>query len=171
MATAGIRYLDGRRLRRAMIAGARFVTDRAEPLNRINVYPVPDGDTGSNLATTLSRIAHRAAFGKEIGARAAAVSIADEAVSGARGNSGAILAQFLTGFSEGVPEKQRIDTMEFGQAVLKGAESARTAIQRPQEGTILTVLKDWAEDVADRASERKDFGALLAQSLHPASAP
>lgn len=170
MEKSGIRYLDGRRLRRAMIAGARFVTDRAEPLNRINVYPVPDGDTGTNMAMTLSRIAHRAAFGTEIGARAAALAIADEAVSGARGNSGAILAQFFTGFSEGVPEKQRIDTNEFGQAVLKGAESARSAIQRPQEGTILTVLRDWAQDIVAQASHMKDFGALLARSLPAASA-
>ncbi|MGH9442981.1 MAG: DegV family protein [Thermoanaerobaculia bacterium] len=168
MGTTGIRYLDGRRLRRAMIAGARFVTDRAEPLNRINVYPVPDGDTGTNLAMTLARIAHRAAFGTETGARAAAVAMADEAVSGARGNSGAILAQFLTGFSEAIPEKRRIDTAEFGQAVLRGSESARTAIQRPQEGTILTVLRDWAQDVAAQAHLR-DFVALLSGSLRAAS--
>jgi DegV family protein with EDD domain len=164
----GIRYLDGTRLRRAVIAGARFVTDRAEPLNRINVYPVPDGDTGTNMAITLTRIAHRAATGTERGARAAAVSIADEAVAGARGNSGAILAQFLTGFSEGVPEKAKIDTGEFGKAVLKGAESARGAIQRPQEGTILTVLKDWAHAVAEQASHVRDFAALLGDSLKAA---
>jgi dihydroxyacetone kinase-like predicted kinase len=161
----GILYLDGIRLRRAVIAGARFVTDRAEPLNRINVYPVPDGDTGTNMAITLTRIAHRAAFGTERGARAAAVSIADEAVAGARGNSGAILASFLTGFSEGVPEKPRIDTGEFGSAVLRGSDAARSAIQRPQEGTILTVVRDWAQFVASRAASGRDFAALLADSL------
>ena len=161
----GILYLDGTRLRRAVIAGARFVTDRAEPLNRINVYPVPDGDTGTNMAITLTRIAHRAAFGTERGARAAAVSIADEAVAGARGNSGAILASFLTGFSEGVPEKARIDTGEFGRAVLRGSDSARSAIQRPVEGTILTVVRDWAQFVAARAPSGRDFAALLADSL------
>jgi uncharacterized protein len=163
-----IRYLDGNRLRRAVIAGARFVTDRAEPLNRINVYPVPDGDTGTNMAITLTRIAHRAALGSERDARGAAVSLADEAVAGARGNSGAILAQFLTGFSEAVPEKTRIDTGEFGQAVLRGAESARSAIQRPQEGTILTVLKDWAQAVVEQAALVRDFAALLAGSLRAA---
>jgi len=167
-AAPGIRYLDGTRLRRAMIAGARFVTERAEPLNRINVYPVPDGDTGTNMAITLTRIAQRAANGSERDARSAAASIADEAVAGARGNSGAILAQFLTGFSEAVPEKARIDTGEFGQAVLRGAESARSAIQRPQEGTILTVLKDWAAAVVAQAAHARDFGALLSDSLKSA---
>ena len=167
-ARGGILYLDGTRLRRAVIAGARFVTDRAEPLNRINVYPVPDGDTGTNMAITLTRIAHRAALGSERGARDAAVSIADEAVAGARGNSGAILAQFLTGFSEGVPAKARIDTGEFGRAVLKGSDSARTAIQRPQEGTILTVVRDWAQAVGERAAHVRDFAILLNDSLKAA---
>ena len=161
----GIRYLDGQRLRRAVVAGARFVVERAEPLNRINVYPVPDGDTGTNMAMTLTRIARRAAEGTERDARSAAASIADEAVAGARGNSGAILAQFLTGFSEAVPAKARIDTGEFGQAVVRGAESARNAIQRPQEGTILTVLRDWAQSVAAAAVQVRDFGALLSGSL------
>jgi len=164
-AARGIRYLDGTRLRRAVVAGASFVTERAEPLNRINVYPVPDGDTGTNLAMTLTRIARRAAAGTERSAHAAAASIADEAVSGARGNSGAILAQFLTGFSEGIPPKARIDTAEFGRAVVHGAESARSAIQRPQEGTILTVLKDWAQAVAAQAVHVRDFGKLLSDSL------
>ena len=166
----GIRYVDGRRLRRAMVAGARFVTDRAEPLNRINVFPVPDGDTGTNMAITLTRIAHRAALGTEREARAAAVAIADEAVAGARGNSGAILAQFLTGFSEGFPEKGRIDTGDFGRAAVRGAESARAAIQRPQEGTILTVLKDWASAVAERAAHVRDFAVLMAESADAARA-
>ncbi len=164
----GIRYLDGQRLRRAVIAGATFVTDRAEPLNRINVFPVPDGDTGTNLAMTLTRVARRASELSVRHARQAAVSIADEAVAGARGNSGAILAQFLTGFSEAVPDAARIDTREFATAVVAGAESARAAIQRPQEGTILTVLKDWAHHVAGRASHLRDFGALLTESLKAA---
>jgi DegV family protein with EDD domain len=164
-ARAGIRYLDGNRLRRAVIAGARFVTERAEPLNKINVFPVPDGDTGTNLAMTLSSIAHRAADAKVRHAREAAATIADVAVAGARGNSGAILAQFLTGFSEAVPDLPRIDTRQFGAAVVHGAESARAAIARPQEGTILTVLRDWAQHVAERAAHVRDFGRLLADGL------
>jgi DegV family protein with EDD domain len=163
-----IRYLDGDRLCRAVIAGATFVNDRAEPLNKINVYPVPDGDTGTNMALTLARVARKAAGVKTRHARAAAVSIADEAVAGARGNSGAILAQFLTGFSEGVPEKARIDTGEFGRAVVRGADSARAAIQRPQEGTILTVLRDWSQFVSQQAAHVRDFGGLLAESLKAA---
>lgn len=165
---AGILYLDGWRLRRAMIAGACFVTDRAEPLNRINVFPVADGDTGTNLAITLSRVAARAGRIRDRHARRAAASLADEAVAGARGNSGAILAQFLTGFSEAVPDAPRINTKQFGQAVLRGAESARAAIGRPEEGTILTVLRDWARHVAGAAAHVRDFVPLLADSLQAA---
>jgi DegV family protein with EDD domain len=165
---AGIRYLDGRRLRRAMIAGAAFVTDRAEPLNKINVFPVPDGDTGTNMAITLGRIAERASQISVRHARQAALQIADEAVAGARGNSGAILAQFLTGFAEAVPDEPRIESEAFGRAVLTGSDSARAAIQRPQEGTILTVLREWAQHLAGKALHLRDFADLLADSLKAA---
>lgn len=170
MTGTGIRYLDGTRLRRAVIAGARFVADRSEPLNKINVYPVPDGDTGTNMALTLSRIAQGAAELNVRHAREAALAIADEAVAGARGNSGAILAQFFTGFSEAAPYRPRMNTVEFGNAVVQGAESARGAIQRPQEGTILTVLRDWSQHLARESWQVKDFAPLLSESLTTARA-
>ena len=90
-----IGYLDGRRLSRAVIAGARFVAERAEPLNKINVFPVPDGDTGTNLATTLQKMAQGVARLRERHVGQMSRALADEAVGGARGNSGAILAQFF----------------------------------------------------------------------------
>ncbi|HEY6049751.1 MAG TPA: DAK2 domain-containing protein, partial [Thermoanaerobaculia bacterium] len=95
-----IGYLDGRRLARAVIAGARFVGDRAEPLNKINVFPVPDGDTGTNVASTLQKVAAGVARVRQRNVREMSRVLADEAVGGARGNSGAILAQFFCGFSE-----------------------------------------------------------------------
>jgi len=160
-----IAYLDGRRLSRAVIAGAHFVGERAEPLNKINVFPVPDGDTGTNLAMTLQKIAAGVARRKERHVRRMSAALADEALGGARGNSGAILAQFFSGFSEGVPDRPRITTGDFGEAVLKAADSAYGAIARPVEGTILTVIRDWARDVASRAKEIRDFAVLLPDSL------
>ncbi|HEV8119136.1 MAG TPA: DAK2 domain-containing protein, partial [Thermoanaerobaculia bacterium] len=91
-------YLDGRRLSRAVIAGARFVAERAEPLNKINVFPVPDGDTGTNLATTLQKVAAGISRVRQRHVAEMSRVIAEEAVSGARGNSGAIMAQFFAGF-------------------------------------------------------------------------
>ena len=136
-----------------MIAGAHFVAERAEPLNKINVFPVPDGDTGTNVASTLQKVAAGIARIRQRHVREMSPALADEAVGGARGNSGAILAQFFCGFSEGLPDAPRVSTRDFGDAVVRASESAYSAIARPVEGTILTVIRDWARYVADRAAE------------------
>jgi hypothetical protein len=165
-----IGYLDGRRLSRAVIAGARYVADRAEPLNRINVFPVPDGDTGTNIASTLSKTAAGLARIRQRHVRELSKRLADEAVGGARGNSGAILAQFFCGFAEGLPDRPRISAREFGQAVLRAADSAYQAIARPVEGTILSVIRDWSRHVSARSEEVADFEKLLPESLEKAKA-
>jgi DegV family protein with EDD domain len=161
-------YLDGRRLARSVIAGARFVVERAEPLNKINVFPVPDGDTGTNLATTFQRIAAGISRTRQRHVREMSRAIADEAVAGARGNSGAIMAQFFSGFSEALPDSPRATTREFAAASVRAAESAWNAIARPVEGTILTVIRDWAAAVRQRADELRDFAQLLPESLSEA---
>ncbi len=163
-----IGYLDGNRLSRAVIAGAHFVAERAEALNKINVFPVPDGDTGTNVASTLQKIASGISRLRQRDIREMSRSLADQAVGGARGNSGAILAQFFCGFSEGLPDSPRASTRGFGAAVVRAAESAYAAIARPVEGTILTVIRDWARHVADRAEQIVDFGVLLPESLRAA---
>lgn len=163
-----IAYLDGHRLSRSVIAGAHFVAERAEALNKINVFPVPDGDTGTNVASTLQKIAAAISRTRQRHIREMSKTIADFAVGGARGNSGAILAQFFCGFSEGLPDSPRVTTSGFGAAVVRAAESAYSAIARPVEGTILTVIRDWARHVADRASAMRDFGVLLPESLKAA---
>jgi DegV family protein with EDD domain len=160
-----IGYLDGNRLSRAVIAGAHFVAERAEPLNRINIFPVPDGDTGTNFASTLQKMAAAVARLRQRDVREMSKTLADEAVGGARGNSGAILAQFFCGFSEGLPDQPRVTTQGFGSAVVRASESAYAAIARPVEGTILTVIRDWARHVAERAKHVADFGVLLPESL------
>jgi fatty acid kinase/fatty acid kinase fatty acid binding subunit len=163
-----IGYLDGRRLSRAVIAGARFVADRAEPLNKINVFPVPDGDTGTNIASTLQKIVAGIARVRQRHVREMSRTLADEAVGGARGNSGAILAQFFCGFAEGLPDRPRVSTRDFGEAVVRAADSAYRAIARPVEGTILTVIRDWARHVRTRSGEVPDFEKLLPESLEKA---
>ncbi len=163
-----VAYLDGRRLARAVIAGSRFVGERAEPLNAINVFPVPDGDTGTNLASTLQKISAGIARLRQRHVREMSRAVAEEAVAGARGNSGAIMAQFFCGFSEALPDAPRASTRDFAAAVVKAAESAYGAIARPVEGTILTVIRDWASAVRNRADRVQDFGELLPESLREA---
>jgi len=163
-----IAYLDGRRLSRAVIAGAHFVGERAEPLNKINVFPVPDGDTGTNLAATLQKVAAGVARLSERHVRRMCGALAEEALGGARGNSGAILAQFFSGFYEGLPDRPRATTRDFGTAVLAAAESAYGAIAKPVEGTILTVIRDWAQNFAGLAKDVPDFAVILPESLKAA---
>src|SRR6185369_7200603 len=167
-ALISIAYLDGVRLSRAVIAGAHFVAERAEALNKINVFPVPDVDTGTNVASTLQKMAAGIARVRQRHVREMSRTLADQAVGGARGNSGAILAQFFWGFAEGLPDSPRVTTRGFGAAVVKASESAYGAIARPVDGTILTVIRDWARHVADRATEVGDFGVLLPESLRAA---
>lgn len=163
-----IGYLDGRRLSRAVIAGARFVAERAEALNKINVFPVPDGDTGTNLASTLQKVAGAIARVRQRHVRDMSRKVAEEAIANARGNSGAILAQFLFGFSDGLPDKPRVSTADFAAAVTRAADSAYSAIARPVEGTILTVIRDWARHVTRRSAQVEDFADLLPESLQAA---
>jgi DegV family protein with EDD domain len=163
-----VAYLDGRRLARAVIAGSRFVGERAEPLNKINVFPVPDGDTGTNLASTLQKVSAGIARVRQRHVREMSRAVAEEAVAGARGNSGAIMAQFFCGFSEALPDAPRASTRDFAAAVVGAAESAYGAIARPVEGTILTVIRDWANAVRRQADEDADFAQLLPESLREA---
>jgi dihydroxyacetone kinase-like predicted kinase len=120
-----IRYLDGPRLYYAFLAGGQAVIRDQAYLNRINVFPVPDSDTGTNLASTMRAIAERARAHRS--ATAALGSIADAALVGARGNSGIIFAQFLHGFSQELRDEHRLSVHRF-------AESARRAVQHARRG-------------------------------------
>src|SRR5512139_233566 len=100
-----IEYLDGARLRRALVAGCGFVQHRRAELNRINVFPVPDGDTGTNLALTAAAIADGLRSSNDNAVGAVAQRAADAAILGARGNVGMILSHFLLGFADAVKDR------------------------------------------------------------------
>jgi DegV family protein with EDD domain len=163
-----IGYLDGRRLSRAVIAGARFVSDRAEALNRINVLSGARRRHRHQLRFDAVQDSRRSRADPAAPRARAVAALAEEAVGGARGNSGAILAQFFCGFADGLPDRPRVSAAEFGGAVVRAADSAYQAIARPVEGTILTVIRDWARHVAARSAEVVDFEKLLPESLERA---
>lgn len=146
-----VRYLDGTRLRRAAAAAARWVSQRQENLNGINVFPVPDGDTGTNLAATLVSAAERAQRVRERGVGAVSRALADGALYGACGNSGAILAQFFEGFASALEGRQRATGPGLAEAVTAASDAAQAALARPREGTILTVMRAWAGGFRARA--------------------
>ena len=143
--------IRGPALRRALIAGARRVIAQREALNKINVFPVPDGDTGSNLAFTLGSVLTGALSRRTAGAGELLRKVGEDAIDGARGNSGAILAQFFTGVAEATGSEAAIAPGSLAQAIRAGASSARGALADPKEGTILSVITAFAESLESRA--------------------
>lgn len=158
-----IRYLDGGRLRRSLVAGCDFVQQRRGELNRINVFPVPDGDTGTNLALTAAAIADRLRPSRENRLHIVAEQAADAAILGARGNCGMILSHFLLGFSDGVRTKPTLTTLEFTAALNGAVEHVYRSLERPVEGTIVTVMRATAEEA--QRSRIVDFQELLESLL------
>ncbi len=136
----GIHYLDGRRLARAITAGMLQLQSCREELDRINVFPVADGDTGLNMAHTAQAVILALAEAPSRIAAEVAQAAAQGALFGARGNSGVILAQFLQGLSEAWEGKARLDTTDVAMGLKAAAESARNGLSNPREGTILSVM-------------------------------
>lgn len=154
-----ISYLDGPRLRRSLLAACEYAQLQRTELNRINVFPVPDGDTGTNLALTVQAISDhlRRSQSREFGV--VAHEAAQAAVLGARGNAGMMLSHFLLGFAEWARGRARVTALEFSQALRAGAERLQEALERPVEGTILTVIRDTA--VAALEAKVNDFQHLM----------
>jgi hypothetical protein len=163
-----IKYLNGIRFKRFIIHSAQRINQREQYLNDINVFPVADGDTGTNMAATMNSIVKEIKKCKESSFARISSIIADSALTGARGNSGAILAQFFQGLAEATRDKVRLSTETFAQAATKAAEQARNAISNPQEGTIITVMKDWANHLTEHAPNTPDFVELFKKALSKA---
>ena len=166
----GIRYLDGIRLNRCLRAGIESIIDAQDRLNEINVFPVPDGDTGTNLAATADSIGACIAQLNTRHAGELLIRVADVALDGARGNSGAILAQFFQGLADSAEDKQRLYPADIFTGFTAGAEYARSAIAEPKPGTILTLVDTVAADLGryHRDNPDGDFIPLLEHTLERA---
>jgi DegV family protein with EDD domain len=159
--------IRGPALRRALIAGARRVIADRDVLNKINVFPVPDGDTGSNLAFTLGSVLTGALSRRTAGAGELMRQVGEDAIDGARGNSGAILAQFFTGVAESIGDRAAIEPEYLAWAVRAGSLSARQALSEPREGTILSVISAFAESLQPQprvTDVRRWFAPALEQA-------
>lgn len=164
----GIQYLDGVRLYRVLSAGLQKVLEREDYLNKINVFPVPDADTGTNMAYTLSIIKEDLHQKVHSNIGEMSILIADSALDGARGNAGSILAQFFVGLSEGLHDKAKVTVQQFAEAVKTGKQYAYQALLQPTEGTILTVISDWSDALNKLSSKHNDFVKVLANALNTA---
>ncbi|NOT88621.1 MAG: DegV family EDD domain-containing protein [Lysobacter sp.] len=162
-------HLTAPALRRALIAGTRRVIAARDGLNRINVFPVADGDTGNNLAFTLGSVLNGALSRRSRHIGELLKRIGDDAIDGARGNSGAILAQFLHGVAEHARAQPSLDARTLAAAVRHGADSARAALAHPVEGTIISVIDSFADAMEESAAQlrndpRGGFNQALAQA-------
>ena len=160
-----ITHIDAPRLRNAVLAGIANVLKHRDHINKINVFPVPDGDTGTNLAFTLSEI--RAALTDVPKSLPALLDqMANAALDGARGNSGAIMAQYFQGLSESSREYQVLDAKRLAHVSTAAAESAWGAMTEPVPGTLPTVLEDFAKALSKAADEGiEDIRTLIERGL------
>jgi DegV family protein with EDD domain len=168
MARTQISYVDGPRLARGLFAASDWVWGMREEINRINVFPVPDGDTGTNFSLTLRSVADACRALGDAPLPETVQAMSRGAVLGARGNSGMMLAHFLLGFAEASGQRLTLDTRELAQCLASGAAHLETSLDDPREGTILTVAREAAQ-AALRAGRRTDdiqefLVALLAES-------
>ncbi len=163
-----IKYINGIRFKRFIMTSAQRIIQNKEHLNNINVFPVADGDTGTNLAITMNNIVEGVQDFYQSSFDLTIQRIAKSALKGARGNSGAILAQFFQGLAEATRGMNRLNTVSFSQAALKAAEQADMAIAEPCEGTIITVIRDWAHYINQLAHKTPDFVELFKSSLNKA---
>ena len=141
--------LDAALLSKMFLAGAKNLDAKKEWINELNVFPVPDGDTGTNMSMTIISAAKEVSALTDPDMAALAKAISSGSLRGARGNSGVILSQLFRGFTKVIKTEKKIDKMILCQAIEKACETAYKAVMKPKEGTILTVAKG----VADKAIE------------------
>lgn len=152
-----VNTIDARLLAKMFLGGAINIRDNKEHINELNVFPVPDGDTGTNMTLTIMSAAKEVAqlySVSDIDMTTLCKAISSGSLRGARGNSGVILSQLFRGFTKIVKEKNEIDTSVIADAFDKAVESAYKAVMKPKEGTILTVAKG----MADKARELSNAG-------------
>src|SRR3954467_981572 len=137
-----ISVFDGQDLKKAILAGAAWLEEHRQAINALNVFPVPDGDTGSNMAATMKSAIRNIIDSDETSAGIIAAKVAHDALLGARGNSGVILSQTLRGIAMGLDKKRTFTAQDLAAALQQAAELAYRAVIKPVEGTILTVVRE-----------------------------
>lgn len=153
--------IDAKLLAKMFLAGAKNLEVKKEWINELNVFPVPDGDTGTNMTLTIMSAVREVNSLEEVTFRSLAKAISSGSLRGARGNSGVILSQLLRGFTKVIKEKEEIDALTLADAMEKAVETAYKAVMKPKEGTILTVAKGAADKARELCDECEDLGSFL----------
>lgn len=160
-----ISVFDGQDLKKAMLAGAAWLEEHREAINALNVFPVPDGDTGSNMSATMQAAIRDISSSMETSAGVVATRIAHNALLGARGNSGVILSQTLRGLAQGLDKKPTFNATDLANALQEASRLAYRAVLKPVEGTILTVVRETAEAAKQSAERGEDLVGLMQDAV------
>ncbi len=158
-------FCNGQQLRKLMHAAMLWLEINCQRVNELNVFPVPDGDTGTNMLLTLRSAYKRVQDSEEQHVGKMAKELAHGALMGARGNSGVILSQILRGLARHLREKEIFNANDLAQALHEASHTAYNGVMRPVEGTILTVIRESAEEAADAAKKSQDLRFLLERVL------
>ncbi|MBN2616841.1 MAG: DAK2 domain-containing protein, partial [Spirochaetales bacterium] len=158
--------INGYQIYNSFISGYSQIYDDREEINRVNVFPVADGDTGNNLARTVKLIVTRLEPNRS--AFKVLESIASLSLDSARGNSGLIFSQFLNGLAISTNGKESLTIEDFSKAAINASLLAYEAVENPVEGTILTILKIWSTALHELSSEIKNIEIIFEKAFHKA---
>jgi len=162
--------LNGLILKKMIIAGANRLNEKKQIIDALNVFPVPDGDTGTNMSLTALAAAKEAEKINSLSISEVAKAISNGALRGARGNSGVITSQILRGFSKGLEGLEEVDTRELAQALQNAVKTAYKAVMKPKEGTILTVAKACADSASKIAETTQDIDVFFQKIIEDGNA-
>ena len=157
--------IDAKLLARMFLAGAKNLEVKKEWINEFNVFPVPVGDTGTNMTLTIMSAVKEVNNLEDVQMTSLAKAISSGSLRGARGNSGVILSQLLRGFTKGIRDLEELDAVALARAVDKGVETAYKAVMKPKEGTILTVARGVADKALELAEDAEDLQTFLEDVL------
>ncbi|MCR5233514.1 MAG: DAK2 domain-containing protein [Lachnospiraceae bacterium] len=157
--------IDAKMLSKMFLTGAKSLEARKAWINELNVFPVPDGDTGTNMTLTIMTAAKDVAAMGRIEMEPLCKAIASGSLRGARGNSGVILSQLLRGFTKGVRDKEYIDIPTLASSCNKAVETAYKAVMKPKEGTILTVARGVAEKATELCDTTEDMSTFIEELI------
>ena len=163
-----ISTIDASQVAKMFLAGAKNLEAKKEWINELNVFPVPDGDTGTNMSMTIMSAAREVSALDNPDMKSLCKAISSGSLRGARGNSGVILSQLLRGFTKGVAEYDEIDVMILSEALQKAVDTAYKAVMKPKEGTILTVAKAGAHRALELAEETDDLVYFVSEVIKEA---
>jgi len=164
-----INSIDGNLLKKAIAQGALMLRNNKKTVDALNVFPVPDGDTGTNMSLTMDQAVNEISKLKKCDVKSVADAAAWGSLMGARGNSGVILSQLFRGFSQYIPAgKKTITVNEFAQAFKNGVDAAYRAVMRPVEGTMLTVAREAAEMMIAESRREKDIITVIQKGIDQA---